>query len=228
MRLTSVVKHMFFVALALCWLPKGAAAEVSCTSSVNNKNIGLEFVSTSCQTDTASTRVYIDTAIQCSGSQVSLFAHYGDTQTTPGGLVGSLLSQGYRVFGDQYGNHIIAVHSIFGGSSFDTIDGKQMSTYTPGSFIANVFDKILYPQAVDNDADNDHYLNCDDCNDADPLVNPGAAENCSDKKDNNCDGAQDCDDQDCAAQQACQGGTEDVVPTEHPRDCHLNVSTSTD
>jgi hypothetical protein len=101
-----------------------------------------------------------------------------------------------------------------------------MSAYPPGSFTANVFDKILYPQAVNNDADNDHYLDCDDCNDADPLINPGATENCGDNKDNDCDGMNDCDDQDCTDQQACQSPAENIAPGDHPRDCHLEVATS--
>ncbi len=50
------------------------------------------------------------------------------------------------------------------------------------------------------DADYDGYdaLPCGpDCNDGDQGINPGAIENCTDGKDNDCDGKTDCSDSDC-------------------------------
>lgn len=46
-----------------------------------------------------------------------------------------------------------------------------------------------------------------DCNDAAPLINPGAAENCTDALDNDCDNNIDCLDSGCTASPAC------AVPT---------------
>lgn len=146
-----------------------ANAAVTCTSSISNKSIGLEYVSTECHTNTTAQRVYIVTSLLYGAGHVDLFAHYGDSLQYPGSLVNSLLNQGYRVFGDQYGNHIIAVHSYYGSSPVDTIDGKQMSAYPVSNFHSNVFDKILYPQSVDIDADNDHYTKCNDRDDTDLL-----------------------------------------------------------
>ena len=40
---------------------------------------------------------------------------------------------------------------------------------------------------LENDVDGDSYLACNDCDDLDPLTNPGAAEVC-DGVDNDCDG----------------------------------------
>lgn len=162
----NILKHNIVAVVALPLLVAGfflsvlvssAAALVVCSGDINNKNIGLEFIADTCMTNTTSTRTYIDTAIQCSNGAVELFAHYGDTWITPGALVGSLLNQGYRVFGDQYGNHVIAVHPNFGSSNDDTIDGKQMSSYAAGQFHANIFEKIFYPPAAIVDTDNDHY-----------------------------------------------------------------------
>ena len=224
-----IVSSVLLAGLFLVVLtPSPASAAVGCASSYNNKTIGLEFVSTSCRTDTTSTRIYLDTAVNCSSGQVAKYADYGDTSSTPGSLVGSLLSQGYRVFGDQYGNHIIAVHSNFGGSTVDKIDGKQMSNYPAGQFHSNVFDKILYPQSAPVDADNDHYTQCGgkDCNDGNPDVFPGAPEICSDGVANDCSNPQltDCANPACSEDQACLPPAVDIPPGDHPRDCHLNVA----
>ncbi len=57
------------------------------------------------------------------------------------------------------------------------------------------------------DADSDGYTDtaCGgaDCNDADPDVNPGAAEVCDDTVDNDCDGSTDCADGDCTGIPPC-------------------------
>ncbi|RMG43968.1 MAG: hypothetical protein D6718_10790 [Acidobacteria bacterium] len=47
------------------------------------------------------------------------------------------------------------------------------------------------------DTDADHYSTCagNDCDDSDPLVNPGALEDCVNGTDDNCDAAIDCQDQ---------------------------------
>jgi len=49
------------------------------------------------------------------------------------------------------------------------------------------------------DADGDGFFSDVDCDDTNPLVNPGAAEVCDDLMDNDCDGLTDAADPDCAA-----------------------------
>lgn len=56
---------------------------------------------------------------------------------------------------------------------------------------ANTFDS-------DVDADQDGFFSVDDCDDNNSAVNPGAAEVCDDTLDNDCDGAADAADTDCA------------------------------
>lgn len=78
-------------------------------------------------------------------------------------------------------------------------------TVTTGSetiTCANKFQVLSQPPVTCVDNDGDTYgENCaagTDCDDNDPAVNPGAAEVCDDGKDNDCDGAVDAADSDCA------------------------------
>lgn len=77
------------------------------------------------------------------------------------------------------------------------------------------WDAMIYPQirlaipcSLEDDNDGDGYVSVacggDDCADGNPDVNPGMSEsevtgNCSDGKDNDCDGSPDCNDPDCPA-----------------------------
>ena len=56
---------------------------------------------------------------------------------------------------------------------------------------------------ADSDGEGDDGCGGDDCDDGDPDVYAAAAEDCTDNKDNDCDGDEDCDDADCAADAAC-------------------------
>ena len=59
---------------------------------------------------------------------------------------------------------------------------------------------------------------CTDCNDSDAAIRPGASENCSDSRDNNCDGKTDMADSQCSCgagcgsgQACCNGGCADIL-----------------
>ncbi len=61
---------------------------------------------------------------------------------------------------------------------------------------------------IDGDGDGYFALPCgSDCDDADPAVHPGAAEVCDNGKDDQCDGAIDCDDLECVELPVCSAAT---------------------
>ena len=61
------------------------------------------------------------------------------------------------------------------------------------------------------DFDEDGSSDADDCAPSDPAIHPGAAENCFDEIDNDCDGRLDCADGDCREEQGCPGDDDDAV-----------------
>ena len=78
------------------------------------------------------------------------------------------------------------------------------------------------PACLDNDSDgyvvcdatcDPGALLCEDCNENDPSINPGAPEICSDRKDNDCDGKKDKSDP-----QGCKGSDDDSG-TKPPKPC---------
>jgi hypothetical protein len=66
-------------------------------------------------------------------------------------------------------------------------------------------DRLCHAQSID--ADDDGYLPvaCGgrDCDDTDPMIHPGAIEQCSGRRDENCDGLIDCSDPDCSTAPEC-------------------------
>lgn len=83
----------------------------------------------------------------------------------------------------------------------------EQQTFTP-AFVREVVLHLTAPSTAD-DADGDGYLASEhggnDCSDADPLVHPGAQEDCEGGIDRNCDGRLGCADPTCAGQPCSQG-----------------------
>lgn len=82
------------------------------------------------------------------------------------------------------------------GASFDEI------TFSESLVVATCEDEMDTGGCVDGDSDG-WSVDCNDCNDADPAINPDAAEICTGGVDEDCDGATDCADSDCSADAAC-------------------------
>lgn len=62
---------------------------------------------------------------------------------------------------------------------------------------------LCVPPNGTTDADYDGYASNTDCVDTDPNINPGEVEICNNNKDDDCDGQTDCDDNECANDDAC-------------------------
>jgi V8-like Glu-specific endopeptidase len=86
-----------------------------------------------------------------------------------------------------------------------TVDGALAHYFS-------VVEPFLNPPSSCTDADSDGSCAGEDCNDANPAVNPSAAEICDDGIDNDCDGAVDGADADC------QTGGCDLLPVGAPCD----------
>ena len=120
----------FLVCLMLLFSTTSAHA-VSCDPQTGVSTIGLEWVADRCVPDgmNDSTSIhYINNAIECSSGTVSLYAYYGDTTASPGALAEYARSQGYRVFRNKEGTHIVAVHRYYTGL-IDGIDAGNYPTY---------------------------------------------------------------------------------------------------
>ncbi len=104
---------------------------------------------------------------------------------------------------------ITAPWGIFAG-------GATGASGAPGLFTLRSWNMTVTPW-VETDGDGDGALGCEDCDDADPLVLPGATELC-DALDNDCDGAVPGDefDQDADGAAPCDGDCDDTDPALYP------------
>ena len=123
-----------------------AAAPVSCDTKGWISSIGLEWVASNCiaKTMTDNTALhYGNNFVECNGGNVSVYASYGDSQATPASLVNYILSQGYKVFRNKEGSHVLMVHPLYKG----VIDGKDMTRYATGQVYTDVFSRgLVLPQ----------------------------------------------------------------------------------
>ncbi len=96
-----------------------AVAALSCNpQSQYGTTIGLEWVAKQCIPEGMNygTSIYYENnALECQGSTVGLFAWYGDTQGSPASIANYYAANGYRVFLNREGSHIVAVHSNYTG-----------------------------------------------------------------------------------------------------------------
>jgi hypothetical protein len=111
---------------------------------------------------------------------------------TEGGSSGSpVVNADGQVVGQLSGACGFDVNNVCNTDDNATVDGA----------FAAYFDGVaqwLDPAGSCTDGDNDGFCSDVDCNDGNELVNPGAAENCGDGIDNDCDGAVDAADSECA------------------------------
>ncbi len=171
---------------------------------------------------------YVQTDIRCESGQVvkgpvQQWMNGGITMTpayVESVVVSSASFSSGVVFGNSDQTHYIVVTNTFakyGG----VLDGNSLRSLSYGTLYVDRLSGIgvIPKDIVDLDADGDNSFVCDDCNDSNPAVNPGALEVCGDGLDNNCDGFSDCADQSCAESPECNVSPErDVDPEDFPRD----------
>jgi len=81
---------------------------------------------------------------------------------------------------------------------------------------------VLYRLCQPSDGDGDGYSDCEDCDDTDPTIYPGAVEGCNDGIDSNCDGVFDeINDQDGDGVSTCSGDCDDTDPLMDPFQAEL-------
>ena len=102
--------------------------------------LGLEWIADTCVPKEMTDRTvihYTNNAVVCNQTtgQVALYAPDGDDTASATEIAGFAASQGYRVFRNKQGSHIVMVRPNYIGS----IDGKDMNSYAPGQVYTDVF-----------------------------------------------------------------------------------------
>lgn len=217
----SVILLFYLLLLTLC--PAEAWSGLTCNGVTNI--LGVEYVA-ECIDEGPPYR-YVQTDIRCESGQVVK----GPTQQWMNGgtammpayaqsaIVNSAAFSSGKVFGNSNQTHYISVTNTFAkyNGILDGIALKPLAA-APTLHVDMLSGIGVIPKdLVDLDVDNDGYIVCDDCDDENLNVNPGATELCSDGLDNNCDNFTDCADSTCAEDPACLTGT-DVTAGDFPPD----------
>ncbi|MFH0725447.1 MAG: DUF6531 domain-containing protein, partial [Pseudomonadota bacterium] len=154
-----------------------ALGACSCEIGSGGSFIGMELTARDCPPENANDDtqyVYIDQAINCMGSTVSLFSSWGDNVATPAWLEMYYTAVGMRVFRNDEGTHFVVVHPNFKGK----INGVSMSAYPGGGvYIQSAMDTICVGESPEIlDLDGDGIPACQDCNDRDAEIGGGLAD----------------------------------------------------
>ena len=175
---------------AILALPILSHAAGTCNPQTGITTIGMEYVADGCPPANWNENTpyhYVVNVLDCVGGQVHLFAPYGDFSGSPAQLINfvrAFYGSTYKIFRNTKGTHVVLVDRRYTG----LIEGLDMDNYALGQVYYDQFKRAFFPPASVPDADGDDYNICDDCDDRDPTIYPGAPEICGDGKDNDCDG----------------------------------------
>ncbi|WP_316349036.1 hypothetical protein [Desulfuromonas acetoxidans] len=156
------VLRYFLCTVLLVLIFSAQVLAVDCSTGGGISTIGVEYVPDTCPPygDNEVTH-FVDTMLTCSGGEVTLYAHYGDSLNTPAAIASYAASNNYRVMWNKDNGHIVMVHRYFRG----TIDGVSMTSVPSGTINTEGFDQIFMPNAFP-DADGNGNPDCADSGDA--------------------------------------------------------------
>lgn len=164
-RIATTFLHLSILCGLMPFLQPGACfADTSCNSRGGITTIGLEWVADQCipyEMNDATGIHYRNSMIRCSDPAVTLEADYGDTLGSPASIIKFLRSQGYKVFRDREGSHIVAVHRFYSGE----VGGKSMASYATGQVYTDVFEEAFVLPSTIPDCSG---VDFDDCGNEQP------------------------------------------------------------
>lgn len=171
---------LLVTAFIVFWL-NTSLAHAQCSCEIGDSLgsfIGMELTAKECPTEDANDQTrytYIDQGIRCLGTQIGLFANWGDTVATPESI-GNMYANyyGMRVLRNAKGTHFIMVHPNFDGY----IHGLSMLNYPPGtiSIVSSLNQLCVGVSENIIDKDNDGVIACKDCDDTNAEVGAGTGD----------------------------------------------------
>lgn len=151
--IASVFHFLSLTTLVLLTQSSPSIAATSCEPEVSYKNwIGLEYTAdpTKCIPEDMNDNTIFDhydvNSVQCTDKVITLENQEAqELDVSPSNIITYYKSQGFRVFRNKQGSHIVVLSSDYNGFIGGTADSNNMSTYLGGKVYTNVFKEAFLP-----------------------------------------------------------------------------------